>query len=403
MARFGRSLTQIKSVKGLDLKESLRPLWKLTFATAVLFDWFQPFSRKTFNKWANYTATIVAVSFMAAMTLFQFVQLLIGVRTAPSVHKIVFNLVFFTLYSNSLLCFLTYLIRGKQFVIFFRDWVALEEQLNVRKHSIGSEGRSIKIIYQIYLFNAVVLVSTHPLILLEDPRGSVFISNYDWVYGNVPLSLVVILHTFGLLLISFSATLSEIVPSITFYHATAMIQSLKLDTTYIFERLTANQRPSRLSCNLHLIWSRFVMCRSMMARANQLFGPLMFMTHAQIFISCVVLSYAIVYNYNTLPTALLLRLQILFILYFARLLSTIYFVDQFDVSLLKLHAALSQSLNFSWFSLAGKHRDVCNAMMKCIQSTKHSTGPLGLYIINRSVLLSMLSLTVNYILVLLHS
>ena len=248
----------------------------------------------------------------------------------------------------------------------------------------------------------------------------------------IPLLVIGAVHLVMVILIWILTCLGEFIPSFTYYHAALTVSCLENDVKALFDDADEFCFPSRISlladklnadplmkklpsiesltCELDIpirrVWTRYENVGKMVSRADSLFGS--FLIYGQVgtvFLMTIVV-YSFLYN---LGDALRLRtvgpiLSNIFILIGVvfRFSSSVIISSQLHSSVSKFRAALNYLMSKHWNRITKEDRELLRSFMWRIQSDPLVASPLGVYKVTPSVLVSVLSVVVSYVIVLLQ-
>jgi hypothetical protein len=163
-----------------------------------------------------------------------------------------------------------------------------------------------------------------------------------------------------------------------------------------------------LTCELDIpirrVWTRYENVGKMVSRADYLFGSFLIYGQVVAVLITTLVVYSILYN---LGDALKMRtvgpiLSNIFILIGVvfRLSSSVIISSQLHSSVTKFLSALNDLMSKHWNRITKEDRDLLRSF---IQSDPLVASPLGVYKVTPSVLVSVLSVVVSYVIVLLQS
>jgi hypothetical protein len=212
---------------GKSLAESLRPLWVTTFYLGFLPDWCVLVGRRKFTLVVNWIATFCVMLILLIMAVNQSVQLVIQYQASSNIHSMMLNVMWFFVYVNGSIINLFLMINRNQFISFFEQWQRMELKIPSRHLVICSTRNGCKIIYGFYLFMCSFFAFSLIPFFISTPTSTVLLSHYDVVREMIPLPVIIVVHFMAVIFVNLSATLSEVVPSFTFYHAAMAVRALE--------------------------------------------------------------------------------------------------------------------------------------------------------------------------------
>ena len=287
--------------------------------------------------------------------------------------------------------------------------------------------------YAIYVFITLASASSIGFDMLNKPELPYLISTYPAVRQAIPLLVIGAVHLVTVILIWILTCLGEFIPSFTYYHAALAVSCLENDVKALFDdadefcfrsrislladKLNADplmkKSPSieSLTCELDIpirrVWTRYENVGKMVSRADSLFGSFLIYGQVVAVLITTILVYSILYN---LGDALRLRtvgpiLSNIFILtgVVFRFSSSVIISSQLHRSVSKFRAALNYLMSKHWNRITKEDRELLRSFMWSIQSDPLVASPLGVYKVTPSVLVSVLSVVVSYVIVLLQS
>ena len=410
---------------GKSLTESLQPLWVTTFYLGFLPDWCVAVVRRKFTLVVNWTATLCVMVILLIMALNQSVQLFIQYQTSSNIHSMMLNVMWFFVYLTGSIIYLFVMFNRKQFISFFDQWQRMELKIPSRHLVICSTRNGCKIIYGFYLFMCSFFALSLIPFVISTPTATVLLSHYDVVRQFVPFPVIIAVHLMASIFVNLSATLSEVVPSFTFYHAAmtvrALEQQIKHSLCFVFvargqcKELRTDARPVLLAiegstCDqstaegeLLAIWGHYEEIRRLVTRANNLLGFLTLIAHSFAFVIITCLTYSVLYNFKTIESVELVRYTMFALIFLVRLVLGVLSKDQLQRSCRQLTTTLAELLGDHWRFLSDNERQILTALCNRLQDHPLSASPWDLYNVKRSLLLQMLSLSVGYIVILLQS
>lgn len=431
-------------VSNITLDETLRPLWKLTYYCGILLDWCLPISKNNFLifKVVRYLLIALSFSLLVAVTLFELVQLLLGIEKAPNIHAIIPNLVWFIPLLLTTIIHMHSLRQRKEFLKFFKDWRQLEIEIaHLNPNCIMCKSKRMHLtMYAIYVIITLASVISLGLDIFNNPEASYLISTYPAVRQVVPLFVIGSVHLVSIMLIWILTSLGDFIPSFTYYHAALAVSCLENDVKTLFDKhkdadefcirsrlsLLAEQLnavdplkklPSIASiesvstCELDIpirrVWTRYENIGKLASRADFLFGYFIVYGQAGAIFFMTALIYSVLYNLGdalkmrSVAPVLSYALNLIAIVF--RFSSSMIISSQLHRSVSKFRTALNYLMSKHWNRITKEDRDLLRSFMWRIQSDPLVANPLGVYKVTPSVLLSVLGVVVSYVIVLLQS
>lgn len=403
------------------LRQTLRPYYAIS--RVILMDWCFSYMNHEHGlvKFARYTSVVFVVLLLFGMTLFQVVSLVTGVMTMTSVHNVIPYVVWFVSLPITLLTQLDYLFYRKKYLAFFEEWSNFERQFALKNshHVVVSALRKTRIVTLI----SRMVVKTGTMIALGYvvvflPNAPFLLSHHQFFRDALTLPVLVTCHLVIILLILVLKTLGETVPALIFYHGGLEVLVLKKEVNQLFNMLNSpsnlsysdkvlNCRQTSSSSVLFSIKVRQLMknyenLKTLVTCANRLFGSLMFSLHSMEFIVICTMLYSVLYESRSYPKNIgvfstVLIVNIYDLVYSTLLTAKIYYASE------DLRNQLSSSLNQYWDVTPKDERDILIKLLNCLQADPFAATPLDLYRVTPSVLLTMISLILSYVIIMLQS
>ena len=390
----------------------MTPLWKLTYYSGLTFDWCRPIQRGRLSTIVH--LIVILFSLLALLCLFiKFgFELVITMKKGSPLQDILLLLVVSCDLPMTLTTWTTFLVRRKSFLAFFHDWKQLEKQLHI------VDGASIKIvstvIYLIYFSLSVAFLLSNILEWVINEDVEPWKNDHFLLYINpdlVETSHVVFIGLLNLLssiLMVIFIALVDIAPSLVYYHSSKMIKSLENEILqFNQERAVAIVQPrpdSSLRCSrVQSIWLRFEQLRSLISRADDLFGPIIILNHGiMFFITCTMAFSLFQMIRNPFESAGFSEFLTTLFFFSLRFELTIAFMSKVHISAGHLVSAVG-SLSAKWCNSADSNEQrIIQSFLVRIQSIHLAAHPSGFYKITPSILLTLLSLIISYIIILLQ-
>lgn len=403
----------------MSLVETLRPLWKFTCYSGLLPDWCHPMDDQTV-----FLTTLRFVSFgllqimLIFGMLFQLTQLVIELVNFTSVHRIIPNLIWFCTYPLGLLTSMRFFACPRELLAFFRDWTQLEELVSFSSQQVKSTRRLRMFFCIAYDFIIISMLLATRDIVLRLPQESYLFTHYKIVRDNVNPTvnvLVIWLYVFvGWVFLS----LADMIPSMVFYHSASALDAVGDELEWLFDSLPKRQgvvarigagewngnklTVGRFSQMVRTSWLRYEAVSDLVARANTLFGSIMLVNHGVNFVMVCTVLYRVLYSLRSSLEDVVAYSAPLAMFTF-RILSGVVVASRLHASSLKLKVTLSRLMSRHQGSVNRYESEVLNTFLNRLNLNPLAARPLNLYEVSPSVLLTLLSLTLSYVIVLLQS
>lgn len=394
--------TKVRALlNNLSLRETLRPLWTITYYFGIQLDWcVSDSSEKRSIFFIRCLSVIIISSFNIIMILFEFCQLIIGIMKMTTVHDIIPTLIWFIPLTLSVTCQIKYLVGRHELLSFFESWHNLEKEIDLRYKHRNITAKPInkirKAIVCYYVIMWVALLSGLSYIIIQFPESPFLLSNYQWLNNFLGLSFIRFIHLSDLVLHFILISLSDVVPAIIFYHASLAIRVLAEEVEVCVTGKIL------FSARLRQIWLSYGVTSKLVERANIWYGPLILFDHGIKFFLTSTMFYLTLYNFQNDT----FKAEV----YFIKLIIGSINITICNLLASRLHCAstnlkmkLHCIINQYWDSMDKQDRDTLTAFLNQVQHEELAACPLNLYKVTPSILLTFLSLTTSYVIVLIQS
>ena len=397
------------------LTKWLKPLWLLTFWIGILPDWCQPIAKGKLVKVASSVAVVISACFSVFCTCSQLFETIVAAKVAINFRAIIIPMFSSILAVSSCAYLLDFIYLSRKFVAFFKNWSLLDRQDNIGKYSLAYSKAAIRIFMTL---NFAILISSFPAIGIAVnifPDERFLMAFYSICRESLAISMITFLEVIKMVYFVVPIMLSDIVPTFTFYHGSLIVRGLTKQLENYSNMIAYNMAQTKVASTVnhlaHLdlevqlknIWSQYEVLRKLVGKANKLFGAILLVSHSAGFFAICSLTYAILSQVRTLELTSL-ALYIFILAYcIMRVVYPILMQDRLKQSFNQLKSTLTVFLSDHWLSLTDGERFIATTMLNRFQEGSLIASPLGLYNIERSLLLSFLSLTVSYIIILLQT
>ena len=355
------------------------------------------------------------------LSVFYTVQLVFGLANIDTAVKIIPILMWFSTYPVSIYVFLSYNWNRRRLLSFFSKWNHLESRLKQKIVEIRSPfypKRLAVFMYICYALMTIGVLQSLYNMMVNQPENEILLSHYKVVRDSVTVYVLLLVHLTGIAIIWILYYLSDIVPSLIFYCAGAVVKSIEMELRYLFStfrihrqnwdtgaihldtRTQINPRfQSPFSLSLRKIWFKYETLSDLVQEVNQIFGVLMLLVHGvMFFLTCALcfLFFASFKDSSIDRMAFFLGL----VCFIFRFVSSIYLPAQLHNSSRQLGGTLSSLLSQYCDQLSKPERDAVVLFIDRLHSNLVAARPLALYTMQPSLMLSIVSLGISYVIVL---
>ena len=404
-------------INDLTLSYSLRPFWKFTHFTGILFDWCV--ATTDVCKKIKWTITIlrwfiIPSSFIKIFLMFayRFVQLLIAFRDMNSVNSITMAIVWFSFIPIAIHSQIFFIFWRRRILDFFQKFNNTEDKLAIHLPSqlnrlIGAR-RAMYGIFFFLTFCTLSCVAGATLTYQNDPPF--YTSNhYLKSLFNSPFLISVSLLTD--FLAGFFVAMHEVVPTLVYYHSGLALFAIDKKLKSIFLITVIMPVRNLVSTNDILdIWSNYNQVRDLISKADQLFGPIVVVNIGyKVLIACTSAYSALYYLFNKndgYPVDDTSRvasfLSITFIVFILQLSTNVILSSNIQRASENLNMVTGDVYNRYWKLMEPETREVFRAFRSELENAMVA-HPLNLFHITPSLLLNIMGLVVTYVIVLLQT
>ena len=245
---------------------------------------------------------------------------------------------------------------------------------------------------------------------LRSSDASFMLSRYQTLRDTLTFPLVLAIHLIAISLVWIGFSLLDIVPAMIFYSAGKQVQSIEqelkddfgsrlLNLSETVTLLSTNQFRTEFCIRLRNTWFKYEALFDLIKEANRTFGILMFVDHGiKLSLTCTLTSMAL----STAKDVEVDKLAVLTtaITFIFRFLTGLLPAAQLSCSSSNLKATASSLLSKHCYKMTQEERSLAFLFIHRLQDHQLAACPLNLYCVTYSILLTVLSLTVSYVMIL---
>jgi hypothetical protein len=313
----------------ISLEASLRPLWKFSWYTGLLFDWCRPMPNQSRLSVIVRYIIIALFALIFFNLLFAFsLQLGFAFWNMNSIHEVVPNFTWLNPIISSIITMIDFIIRRNEYLAFFTDWGILESQLDFTCITKGVRRKIrtfTKLFCIVYFWSALCYVLIGIYLFLfranyneSDINGQrrLFLHDYTILRELFPFPLLGLIQLVAYVSAMFYIASADIVSAFTFNQAGIIADLLgdelhrlgtissKPDSIFDYENrvhlqsITTYPTTEKVAKAIHRIWFRYEQLRILVTRANSFFGPTMIFNHGFMVFMCCTEMYAILRHFK---------------------------------------------------------------------------------------------------------
>ena len=383
----------------------------------MMLDWCRPIhGKKRINIVTHWIGRVFVFFILSGFTAFFTFQLIIELIWMTNIHKIILQFTWFMSYVSSLFVFIYYNLKRQNLLLFFEKWKQFEiiQSFNVRS-SVDIVGgvkkkRLVNFMFVSYLLMAFGNLFSLCNMMKNEPEAPHLLSHYEILRNWLTVPLILVLHLIGTSLLWVLFALLDLVPAIVFYYTGKMLQCIEHNLQEDFESASY---PPKTTINLFLIaklktdssfrlrqtWLKYEDLLDLTGAANRTFGILMFLDHGIKFFLICCLTFMSLSNSKDFEIDKVATIFIT-IIFIYRFVSCLLISAELHNSSSKLKGTASSLLSRNCHKMSKEERDLTVLFINRLQDHQLAARPLGLYGVSNSILLSILSLTVSYVIIL---
>jgi 7tm Chemosensory receptor len=388
------------------LTDALRPFSKLTYWCGVLPDWCCSSERHLLSRVINTIGILCSMITMLILAAYETFQLCVEVKRMNSIHSIMVNLLWFSIYPVAITVQLRYLICRKRMMDFFQNFRQLERQPLILQYPARYSwicGIAI-VSYMILTIGSVAATSE----VIFNQNSSVFMTHHAILCDLFTPTGLGLFHVAACVYTGILGILMDVVPALIFYHSALALKSLEsaILQHFVFTKLRRTSKSVKydwIRLEFDKLWLQYEDIRTVVDQANRLFGLVVLLKDGVYFLATCILTYMVFYRLKSLETNyLFIAIYAASVYSFRSVMSTLM-AAQLHQSWRQLSATFSSLISRNWTLLTDEERKMAEVMMNCVQTNRLIARPCDLYDVNYTFLLRVLSFTATYVIIILQS
>jgi len=403
-----------KQTGRVSLNDSFRLVWMFLRYNGILTDFCVSTEETRLARAARFALTVFLVLLVCSYAVFQLIQLIVPICSGSGTSHFAYNVLGVVQATSAIIPQYHYLINGGKFQQFFKDWK--EEEVRCFEYQKCTKIRRVTNRLCILFLPMLVLplMFFYYLNVVYSDK-TIFFSCFPLIRETVNIHAITWFNSMNLYYIHLYQYLGELVPTIFFYHAGCMVEDLEKRLKHTVAEMFSDHHsvresgtwvtpesdinaPSSSGESFRLIWKRYETIFRSVDRANSLFGILVVNSQFRSFFA-ICLLFFIAFGTSSLPDVKTIMLSLMFI----DILRTVYvnqFLSHLCLSRVRMQDTMAVSLCNNWYLMSEKDRQFLVTFQSRLYTGELAASPYELYSVNKTNLLSMLSLIVTYIIVL---
>ena len=348
-------------------------------------------------------------------TTFYSFQLINEVIWLTKVHKLVRHLSWLLSYSSCLIVFIYYNLKRTNLLSFFHRWEKFEIQLALNMRPIDTGVKQIKrlttLLYGSYLIMTCSNYYGFYKVMQNEPGASFLLSHHEILRNWLTIPLIFAIHLIGISLIWVLFVLLDLVPATIFYYTGSKLKRIEDELKEDFKTLSsgqsetainlfsANKLKTTFSIRFRQTWLKYESLLDLTDEANRIFGILMFVDHGIKFFLICGLTFMSLSSFKDkeVDTVAAITTTVIFIY---RFVTCILVASNLHNSSSKLKITASSLISRHCHKMSKEDRDLTVLFISRLQDHQLAARPLGLYRVTNSILLTILSLSISYVIIL---
>jgi len=437
---ISKSGSEVQSRRRIFLIETLQPLLKMTEFTGILLDWggnplISPSSASLMNTLKKLRdILVVSTAFLVffAMSVYFITQIGIGSvfsmisgGSSKPILGVIVTIIFLIPAFNTVWNIFMFTLIRKNLAKLVRDFHSFE-LLSISITTSAKETIDTIITKRRNAF--IIIISTNffmfvgtVLVFFQEPQLPIFFTGNETLITIFPKYVIQTVQVVIVLFLTLYQIFADLVPALIYYHAGAAILAIHDEINNKKELLFGKDISSQLQhdesnpFNGHSekkedsakkivikIWSKYDRLRKLVKRADRLFGWLLLVDFGIKFFMTSLLSYTLLTI--SLKNCLSARIPCFFIMlvYMIRLICSVSLMSEPLKSWEFLAMQMSTYLNTYLLDMDTEVCKIFTFFKSEVNSVRVAASPMGLFVISPVLLLTMLSLTVSYLLILIQ-
>lgn len=421
--------------KKILLVETLKPLWRLTEFTGVLFDWggnlLASSSTSSFmnatKKIRNILTTSIALFFLASYGMFMVYRTVFGVvelqsDSLPFIPYLIISTMFAIPLVNSTLNLLLLTLLRKKLAKFIEDFHSFECD-----HLFQSKDERLDVFrkrrrngYILTVCTNFTLFLSYSYIFYEQDSFNFFFTGNKEICSIFPKSMLLTFEVISVFFVMVYQILVDLIPCFVYYHVGATLDSIhdeiNTKSEVIFSAINSNidnedeveeffkNRKKEDSHNRTLlrIWSKYNKGRQLLKRADALFGLMLLLDFGIKFFMVCLLSYELLTSSKRNPASAAVLCFFVMVTYIIRLVNNVSLMSKVQESREMLASQIFIHLNNYMLDMDAQTHKIFFEFKFQVTSDQLAASPMGLFTVNPALLLTMLSLVVTYLIILIQ-
>lgn len=411
----------------------LRPLRTMTRFTGILPDWCRQADDDAVPSCFLITLyrlviLILVFSFLITTTAFESYQTFTAVQKEKRMYKMVPHFVWLIPVPHTCWIAFFYLKKRKEMLAFFKAFHVFDMNFVIPSIQIR---RTFVIVYLMYILIGLFTLACVSYATLQPPnfRVNATLTTYEPYFPFYYQSLrelftetfLEIFHITTFLFVVLYQLLSDLVPAFVYYRFGVIIDIIRNEVREILPFLTLPERANkgtkdtqtldkdtkglrmyREGRDLHHVWSKYNNLSYFLKKADNLFGSLVLLEYANKFVMICCLFFWVMHNMRV-PNFDYTTPLIIIIPYIIRMICCILMKSNLYQSSYNFISEMATWENKYWYKLSSQKRKLLSTFHDQLGQDVLCANPLLLFTITPTLLLSMFSLIVSYMVILLQS
>ncbi len=413
---------------GNFLYDSLKPLWWLTHYTGTLFDWCYPISVKAKYNDLFFRSFVIAFAFCSLLVMIAFESYItyfyFNYGDWESVGDLILYFIWLIPVVQAWWGSVFLILNRKKLLEFFSCFHQLEKQMAFFPNAIRWKRF---IAYLLYFVTGILTLVGVAYMAVSNPGGTYFLTSLPAFNGvsGPPVIAPEIIEAFEIIAffcVMLYQTVTDLAPAFIYYHCgtglitianelgtllptnptnTKNMEENQVVTLPLNGKLS-HQEAHEKCCRVHLIWSKYNELHDLVKRADFLLGSVIIVDYGIKFSMVCLLIFSGLHNYFTVPTIETATPFGIAFFYLLRFSYCIHLKSNLYKNLQLLLHRMSHIHNRHWFKFDVEERKTFSTFQDQVNRDQLTATPSNLFTITPSLLLTLLSLTITYVIILLQ-
>jgi hypothetical protein len=229
--------TYVHSLK-MNLTETLKPLWQLTYLIGLLPDWCSSRTRHLCSRILNGIGVFVAMVTLVTVTVYEMFQLIVKLKRSKYIHSIIYDLFWLFPYFDGTAVLVYFHIQRKRILNLFKLCDELECDPIIQRH--WNAGKKSAILVRSWMIVLVCTLTTTSFNLMQ-PESSNLLTYYPELVHIFTEPVLLMFQFISLIYMNVALGLAGVVPVFVYFRAGCCLNALEAATGDIFTQIECSR------------------------------------------------------------------------------------------------------------------------------------------------------------------